>query len=166
MTFPRQTVALMNEFYGNPDANGDGRPDAKWEAANLTRIEPPYLMFWSWAPARVKTITLHKKCAGAFERALHAVAKEFTAEQIKLAQLDQCGGAYNFRLMRGGNRLSIHSWGAALDLAPERNWLGRAYDEKLGMMPKRVVEIFSNEGLTWGGKWSRPDAMHFQAASV
>ena len=77
-----------------------------------------------------------------------------------------CGGAFNFRLKRGGNSLSIHSWGAAIDLDPERNALGRRYRAGAGMMPMAVVEIFAAEGWVWGGPWSRPDAMHFQAAVI
>lgn len=164
--FPKSRAADLNAFYGNPDANGDGRPDPKWEAANLVRIEPPYFMTWSWNDVPVKAITLHRRCAEQFRKSLVGIGQHFTPEQLNVTQLNQCGGGYNFRLMRGSTRsLSVHSWGAAIDLAPEKNWLGRAWDERLGMMPLKAVEIFADNGIRWGGLWSRPDAMHFEATS-
>jgi hypothetical protein len=155
----------LNDFYGHPDRNSNGLPDREWEAANLIKVKPPYNMFWSWDLIMVRTITLHKKCAPAFLAALEGIRDEYSEFERKRLQLDRCGGGYNFRLMRGGNRLSVHSWGAALDLAPEKNWLGRRYDEKLGMMPMKVVSIFEKNGLKWGGRFQRPDAMHFEATS-
>ena len=85
-------------------------------------------------------------------------------EAIERARLDLCGGVFNFRLQRGGSNLSIHSWGAAIDIDPERNRLGRRYSAGAGMIPRAAVDIFEAEGWEWGGRWSRPDAMHFQAA--
>lgn len=164
MSFP--TYEDLNDFYGDPDRNGDGRPDINWEHSNLVKIKPPYIMYWAWDKARlVNTITLHKKCSAAFLTSLEEIRDNFDQRERKLYQLDMCGGGYNFRLMRGGNQLSVHSWGAALDLAPEINWLGRKYDEKLNMMPKEVVRIFEKNGLKWGGRFNRPDAMHFEATS-
>lgn len=161
--WPKQSEVVA--FYGNPDSNRDGRPDASWESANLTRIVPPYPMFWSWNDQPVKSITLHNKCADAFLRALKKIGQAFTPEQIHSFQLNQCGGGYNFRLMRGSSKLSMHSYGCALDLAPELNWLGRTWAPGLGMMPEKVVKIFAEEGINWGGKWGRPDAMHFECVA-
>ena len=36
----------MNKFYGNPDKDRDGRPDADWEKANLIKIVPPYILYY------------------------------------------------------------------------------------------------------------------------
>lgn len=164
--FPKSRPVDLRAFYGNPDNNSDGLADAKWESENLTRIIPPYAMYWSWTKGTlVKSIVLHKKCAEQFRLALDGIGKHYTPDQLALHQLNQCGGGYNFRLMRGSNSLSVHSYGAALDLAPEKNWLGRKWDERLGMMPLKAVEIFSDHGIRWGGLWSRPDAMHFEATT-
>lgn len=167
MQFPLSAVRHLNDFYGNPDAGGDGLPDRDWEAANLVRIVPPYPMVWSWDLTKpVKALTLHRKCAGQFIQALQEIGEAFTLLERDKLHLARCGGAYNFRLMRGANKLSVHSWGAALDLAPERNPLGKAWDENAGMMPQQVVDIFAKHGIRWGGKWKRPDAMHFEATSI
>lgn len=163
--FPKATTFLLNDFYGNPDRNGDGVADSTWVTENITRIVPPYPMFWSWNKEPVRTIALHKKCAKAFEESLTEVGRKYDAKQREILHLDQCGGGYTFRTMRGGERLSVHAYGAALDIAPAVNWLGRHWAEGLGMMPIKVVEIFAARGLRWGGKWQRPDAMHFEATT-
>lgn len=153
----------LNSFYGNPDVDGNGRPDPEWERANLVRIAPPYPMFWAWNGAPVRTISIHKRCADSLERCLSRIGNAFSEQDRKRFCLDECGGAYNFRPMRGGMALSVHSWGAAIDIAPKLNWLGRPYNPSHGMMPLRAVQIFSEEGWSWGGLWKRADAMHFQA---
>lgn len=166
MTWPSQSPAAMNAFYGDPDKNRDGRADAAWMRANLVRVKPPYRMQWSWG-GEVATITVHRKCAESLLRVLDGVARVHGSQgAIEEARMHLCGGAFNFRVKRGGSSLSIHSWGAAIDLDPERNALGRLHVEQRGMMPMKVVDLFAAEGWTWGGRWSRPDAMHFQAACV
>jgi hypothetical protein len=165
--FPKPDLPSLIKFYGNPDTNGDGKPDPIWEARNIIRITPPYPMFWSWNEAQsVRSIALNKACAKEFLAALTDVGAAFNSDQRKILQLDQCGGAYNFRVKRTNSKsLSLHAYGAAIDLAPEVNWLGRKYDHRLGMMPFRVVEIFARYGIKWGGRWNTPDCMHFEATS-
>ncbi|MGL4811551.1 MAG: M15 family metallopeptidase [Beijerinckiaceae bacterium] len=164
--WPLQNSAGMNAFYGNPDANRDGRADPVWMATHLVRVKPPYSMQWSWG-GDVATLTVHRACAESLLRALDAIARLYGSQAaIEKARMHLCGGVFNFRAKRGGHTLSIHSWGAAIDLDPERNGFGRRYVENRGMMPLRVVECFAAEGWVWGGRWSTPDAMHFQAARL
>jgi len=158
----------MNEYYGNPDINLDGVADVHWFNENIVRIVPAYPMIWSWSLQPVKTISLHRKCARSLNRILANISKVMTIEDIMKYQLDRCGGGYTFRTMRGSNKLSIHSWGAAIDLSPQYNRLGRKHhtnDDAELMMPLKVVDIFEDEGWKWGGHWLRPDAMHFEATS-
>jgi hypothetical protein len=164
--WPRQSE--MNAFYGDPDSNDDMKADARWESANLVTIVPPYRMVAAWAPAQpIKGIRVHKRCAESLTRILTAVAKSYGSQgAIEAARMHLYGGCYNFRLMRGGSKLSIHSWGAAIDIDPERNGLGKMWHDNAGMMPLQVVKCFDAEGWTWGGRWKTGDAMHFQAASV
>lgn len=166
--WPKENAGSMKVFYGNPDTNHDGVPDRAWEDANLTSITPPYPMNIAWAPEQpVKTIRCHKKVAGSLFTVLAGIHGHYgTVEAIRAARMHLYGGAYNFRLMRGSPTLSIHSWGAAIDIDPERNAFGRRYGAVAGMMPQAVIDLFAAEGWTWGGRWSKPDAMHFQAANV
>lgn len=164
MTFcrPEGHQAALKSFYGNPDANGDGQPDPRWEAEYLTYIIPPYPMQWSWGGV-CKKIRIHKKCAPSLVASLEEVGKKIPLAKRKQFQLDQCGGGYNFRLMRGSARtLSVHSYGAAIDLAPLINGLGVRYESRPNMMPWEVVNIFAQHGWIWGGMWGNPDPMHFQ----
>ncbi len=167
-SWPQQNAAAMNAFYGNPDANADGMPDRQWEVTNLTLIKPPYRMVLAWAPSQaVSVIRCHKKVAESLSEILDGIGKHYGSQSaIEAARMHLYGGAYQFRMMRGAHRLSIHSWGAAIDLDPERNAFGRKWNEAAGMMPRAVIDLFAEQGWTWGGPWSTPDAMHFQAANV
>lgn len=154
-------------FYGNPDGNTDGLPDPKWEAENLVAIIPPYKMFWSWNKAQIRTMRVHKRCADAMQQALADIGRTFSPAELDYYDLRQCGGAYNFRPMRGGGLLSMHAYGCAIDLAPQLNPLGKRWQPNTRMMPKEAVDCFRKLGASWGGDFvSRPDAMHFQFAST
>jgi hypothetical protein len=56
--------------------------------------------------------------------------------------------------------LSVHSWGAAVDI----NWSKNPLSKKLITdLPPEFVQVFRNSGWQWGGDWiSKKDAMHFQ----
>ncbi len=66
---------------------------------------------------------------------------------------------FNSRYKRGGGGRSLHSWGIALDINPDRNPQGDGSD-----IPKEVVNIFKANGFFWGGDWpgSDLDPMHFE----
>lgn len=44
-------------------------------------------------------------------------------ERIRELRLDVYGGCFNNRPIRGGSRPSLHAWGIAIDMDPERNTL-------------------------------------------
>jgi hypothetical protein len=153
-------------FYGNPDPAGRGAPSRLWEDKELVRIEPPYPMVLAWDTAKpVHSILFHRRAAGALTRCLEAMLKAYGMRLEKMG-MHLYGGSYNFRLMRGSASLSMHSYGCAIDLNPEANPFGRRWVAGGKMMDPGVVAIFEAEGFTWGGRWRRPDAMHFQAARV
>jgi len=160
--WPKPTRNALIAFYGDPDANNDGQPGIAWEAQSLTFIEPPYPMFWSWSGQPAKRLRVHKKIAAPLSSVLHNIGSCLTTGFIKDHHLDQCGGAYTFRLMRGGNSLSMHSYGCAIDLAPDLNPMGKKWREGQYMMPETVVYLFKQQGAKWGGNWQRADAMHFE----
>lgn len=160
--WPRQSA--MADFYGNPDANGDGKPDPKWEADNLVYIAPPYPMFFNGK--RLTRLRCHRLVADSLTRILTRIGKEVPAETIRRCQLDQFGGIYNFRIKRAGRTLSTHAYACAIDLAAALNGFKVVYGSRPNMMPMQVVKIFEAEGWVWGGLWSNGDAMHFQAARI
>lgn len=170
---PWPLQSQMNAFYGDPDRNNDGRADPAWEAANIVSVIPPYPLWYSGEDkeghlikraTRWRFLRVHRKCEDSLVRCLSAIGRAFSPEELRRYELDICAGVHVFRIMRNGRRLSIHSWGAAIDLSPHLNRLGRAYSEAAGMMPMKAVDIFAAEGWTWLGR--AKDAMHFQAARV
>lgn len=172
VNWPKQDPGSMNEFYGNPDKNRDGRCDPDWEAANIVKIVPPYTLYYPMEDKRGKlvkrakkweTLRVHKRCAESLTSALSEIGKSFSAEEIRKYELDLCGGTHVFRLKRNGRSLSIHSWGAAIDLSHLINYYGRKYDAGAGMMPFKAAAIFQKRGWIW---LQSNDAMHFQAARL
>lgn len=155
MSWPLQSDT--DQFYGNPRGAG-GHSSPAWEAANLTRVSPPFKMFYAGKP--VQSVKIHRKCAESLGRVFAAIWEAAKHDQATIDRwgVSIFGGSYNFRLMRGSSHLSMHSYGCALDLAPERFPMGR-HDQTF--VPQ-VIQAFANEG------WENlpNDRMHFQAARV
>lgn len=155
----------MDLFYGNP--RGIKNPSVvnpMWSVDNLTFATPPFIMRYDGKP--VKRFQCHKKVKDSLEGVLHSLwemahEKQETVDAWGLATF---GGCFNYRLKRGQTSLSTHAYGAALDLDPENNAF---HSEKFRFTPDSpVVQAFKAAGWEWGGDWSSPDAMHFQAARV
>ena len=85
-------------------------------------------------------------------------------------------GGYNFRKMAASSSLSHHSYGTAIDINPDENYMIRVKDNKViagtlyepgknkYSMPAdgSVVKAFKKHGWIWGGDWkSSKDYMHF-----
>lgn len=170
MDFPRSDADSLCKFYGQPwKVNVDGELDwdPHYEAAYITRISAPYDMWMG--NDKITKIACHKKIAISLQAVLSQVAKELNAHERKFFHLDQYGGCFNQRPIRGTvgrltkNKVSLHAYGAAIDLAPHLNPLGAFYDPAKKMMPPEVIEIFKKNGWRWGGDFKqRPDCMHFE----
>ncbi len=157
--------ANCDSFYGNP-RGGAGHASGRWEAQNLVRYKPPWQMYYEGKP--IVGITIHKKCLDSLSRVFDRAWEMYGKSQAEIEKhhLHQFSGSYAYRNIRGSSRLSMHAYGIAIDIAAELNALGKPYDPKRGL-PMEFVRLFEAEGWTWGGRWKgRPDAMHFQAASV
>jgi D-alanyl-D-alanine carboxypeptidase-like protein len=168
MPFPPDTQADLEAFYSVHQLRPDGRPTVAWEKANLITIPAPYPLTLAWdLSAQVKRVTCHKLVAESIARILNGILQHYgDLDGVRKARMHLYGGCYNYRRVSGSGRLSTHAWGAGVDLDPDRNPLGKPYDEHDGMMPQAVVAIFEGEGWKWGGRFqSRPDCMHFQATS-
>lgn len=92
---------------------------------------------------------------------------DYSDEQSVLANNSS---GYNYRYVKGTNRLSDHSKGIAIDINPIQNpWLDknafslkRKYDIKeKGTITLDIVNIFKKYGWEWGGNWNIPDYQHF-----
>lgn len=147
--WPRGQEALLR-FYGDKAAYSS--PEAYWalhgkfvhlpEDFKAVKNIGTRLGFWA-----------HAKCVASLERIFREIRDAGLISAIK-----SFDGCYNHRTIRGGKLLSMHAFGAAVDLNAATNQLGAKGD-----MSHAVVQIFKKHGWTWGGDWrSRPDGMHFE----
>jgi hypothetical protein len=162
---PREWVpGELNNFYGDPRGAG-GRANPAWAQHNLTTIVPPWAMRFDGSA--VSQITIHRKCEESLTRIFNAIW-DFAGhdlEKIKAAHLEEFSGSYNFRMnVNSPSRLSLHAYGAAIDLAAAENPNGVTWRDNGRMLPRWAIDAFLAEGWCWGGDFSgTPDAMHFQA---
>ncbi len=76
-------------------------------------------------------------------------------------------GSFVPRRKAGGNTLSHHSWGIALDINADWNPFGDAPASSGARgSVRRLVPIFEAHGFAWGGRWRKPDGMHFELAQA
>lgn len=155
----------VDAFYGNPRGK-DGGPNPAWERANIVRIQAPWKLVTAWDFSPVSAIRINAKCADSLGVVLKSI---WTAAGENEAKIKEWGmhlyaGGYNFRPMRGTARLSMHSWGCAIDFDSARNSFGDR-SPNFATLPA-VLSAFEQEHWVWGGQWKKPDGMHWQAAIV
>ena len=136
---------LFKELYGH---------NASEVRRSLTKIR--------WVDGRAITVTKRNGVANA----LQAVANELSALPAKYQKyLSPIGGTFKWRKIAGTNRLSVHSFGAAIDINVKYSaywrWNKGAYKYQ-NKIPKAIVDIFERHGFIWGGKWYHYDTMHFE----
>jgi hypothetical protein len=120
-------------------------------------------------------ITVHGDIVGALKR-VDAEIRKWSGGK---AFIDSIGsiGCYNWREIRGTQRMSYHSLGLAVDIQPKRlgslaiywqwerernkNWMLVPLDKRWSP-PMPVIEAFEKEGFIWGGKWPFFYYMHFE----
>lgn len=101
--------------------------------------------------------------------ALEKVRDELAAKPELKRYLAPSAGTFNWRKVSGAPNMSVHSFGAAIDLntkfADYWVWSGG----KPGKVPKyankyplEIVGIFERHGFIWGGRWYHYDTMHFE----
>jgi len=155
----------VDAFYGNPRGR-NGQVSRAWEAENIIRIAAPWNLVTAWDFSPVSSIRIHKKCANSLERILTKIWQESGESQLKINEwgMNLYAGAFNYRMMRGASRLSMHSWGCAIDFDSSRNSYGDN-TPNFASIPQ-VLNAFESEGWVWGGRWAKPDGMHWQAALI
>lgn len=153
MKWPRQDQ--VQNFYGAP---GKG----------MVTMEMPFPLRIAWEPEKtVQRVSVHEKCKGAFTRVWQRTVAAYGYEELKRLRLDMYGGCLNVRKMRGGSRWSMHSFGCAWDVDPDRNQLKFKREQALldEVQYKRFWEIVESEGGLSLGRLKNFDWMHFQFTS-
>lgn len=127
-------------------------------------VKLPWRAETSWKPVTtINRVRVHRKVADSLTRVLSAIwdASGCSQPVIESWGCHLIGGAYNFRPQRGSNKLSMHAYGCAIDLDPDRNAMGDQTPNFMNI--PQVLNAFKAEGWRWGGTFSRPDGMHWQA---
>ena len=132
-----------------------GEPTPDFERKNMIVFITPDDLHNAIRPLPAK-IYMNRALAEPFQNALTALIEAGAADEI-----NEWGGCFNIRKMRGSNQPSIHSWGIAIDINVSTNQLGQE-----PQLSDTVVQAFTDNGFDWGGDWARKDGMHFQLTSL
>jgi hypothetical protein len=138
-------------------------------ASGLKTMLIPFEMKLAWdVSVKVKRITCHHKVASSLLGVLEKLLEHYSVDGLKQLGIDLYGGCFNKRKMRGGSKLSTHSWGAAIDLHPAKNQL--RWNHKRALFAKKeyqfMLNAFAAEGWVSLGVEKDYDWMHFQAVRL
>jgi len=123
------------------------------------------------APVRFDTRTLpfntRYGAAQALTRVWQHIAAQLPQHPEFLPVLRPLGETLVWRVIAGTKRLSMHSFGIALDVNPNLPyWRWEKHPETMPAQckafPPEILAAFEAEGFIWGGKWASFDLMHFE----
>ncbi len=140
----------------------------KTGAGYLTTINLPYPMYLNWNTSeKINSFQCHKLIKEPLLNVFKDILAHYGLEKVKELQLDDFGGCFNYRPMRGGTSLSRHSWGIAIDLDPDRNLLKETSKTARFARPeyKPMIDIFYKHGFISYGVEFNFDFMHFEISS-
>lgn len=155
--WPRQSA--LTGFFGPA-----GEPAC---TAGSVKLPFPFVIAWDTSQ-RITRFSCHQKVAADFTGIFAEAAAHYGEKQFRALRLDRFGGCYNYRKMRGGSRLSMHAWGIAVDLDPERNGL-KVSAPKAAFSAEAYVpfwKIVEAHGAVSLGRVRDFDWMHFQFARL
>ncbi|MBY0407961.1 MAG: M15 family metallopeptidase, partial [Rickettsiales bacterium] len=118
-----------------------------------------------WLPPSLSPVQFTRVNGAAL--ALEAVIRDLqTLPPETLAILSPRPETYHCRNILNTTQASMHSYGIAIDVAPENaNYWELEKDtfpQYRNAIPYEIVEIFERHGFIWGGKWYHYDTMHFE----
>jgi hypothetical protein len=134
-------------------------------ACTSGRVKLPFPFIIAWDKTqKINTFACHRLVAPALSSIFAEAAKHYGEKQFRALRLDYFGGCFNHRPMRGGNRLSTHSWGIAVDLDPQRNQLRWGRDRASFAKPEYEAfwQIVEAHGAVSLGRARNFDWMHLQ----
>jgi peptidoglycan LD-endopeptidase CwlK len=122
-----------------------------------------------WLPSTVNLPVRVSRINGV-DRQLRKVSDEIEKLPAPLQKyVRRISGSYLWRPIAGTNRLSLHSFGIAIDIDTRYSnywqWDGpdRAGNYRYrNRIPRDIVDIFEKHGFIWGGAWYHYDTMHFE----
>ncbi len=117
---------------------------------------------WFGQPVKVTTVNHVHRHLQAVEKELKKLLKTHPDYKKYLTPI---GGTFKWRKIAGTQRLSVHSFGAAIDIHVKYSaywrWSKGGYRYRNQIL-KAIVRIFEKHDFIWGGKWYHYDTMHFE----
>ncbi len=138
---------------------------------NSPRVVEHNLKRISWLPRSTRrryhiSITRVNGVAKQLQRVSNDLDNLVRRRPEYLKYLVPLGGTFMWRRIAGTRRLSIHSFGAAIDINVKHSaywkWYGKGKYKYSNEIPLAIVKIFEKHGFIWGGKWYHYDTMHFE----
>lgn len=151
-----KTTSQFISKFGLPTPNGTGY---------LTQISLPFPLRIAWdKKTTVNKLTCNKAIAEPLKSVFSEILAVYGLAKIQELGIDLFGGCFNFRQQRGGSNYSVHAWGLAIDLDPERNQLKETSRTAHFARPeyKVMIDIFYKHGFISLGREKNYDWMHFQ----
>ena len=132
---------------------GDGmiQIDPGWVSRNIVRRSVPILK---------GEVVCHRLMVDQLAGALGEIEARGWAHLIDPSQYGGCWVPRHIDF-DPADPLSMHAWGLAADFNVSTNGLGMK-----PQLDPRVVSVFDKWGFVWGGRWSRPDGMHFELGAL
>lgn len=124
----------------------------------------------TWCPKLVGKKIKITKVNGVSEK-IKQVSLELDRHPELKKYLTNIGGTFNWRYIKGTNRLSNHSFGITIDINIDYSnywqWDCNCQNEFVELkyknrIPQEIVDVFEKYGFIWGGKWYHYDTMHFE----
>jgi hypothetical protein len=142
--------------YGTPNESGTGY---------LVTFNLPYPMRLAWdLKTKVTKIRCHNLIKDKLLNVFNDLQKTYGYDKLVQLEIDVFGGCFEYRKKRGGDSLSMHSWGIAIDLNPTKNALNSTKLNAQFAKPeyKPMIAIFYKHGFISLGVEKNFDWTHFE----
>lgn len=127
----------------------------------------PFRIAWN-KRQKIRRFSCHELVAVPMTAIFENAVRHYGEKEYRRLELDLFGGCYNYRKMRGGRSLSMHAYGIATDLNPEKNQLRWGADRAQFAQPEYQPFwkiVMDQGGVPAGYAWGK-DWMHFQFARL
>lgn len=170
----------MDILLSDPTGNGNGKGRQRnMNAANCdteafcdTLVTPIEVTVWKTQDKQEQiTIKVNKNIVGEvkdiFDKILNTTLPNGKHFIIKSTHTYKWRGMQNDKGETIGGNLSSHSYGAAIDINGgvdnPYHYDNTNVDDEIHIRTNKhpVVQIFNSKNWGWGGRWSKPDYMHF-----
>jgi hypothetical protein len=179
-TMRLETADLADQMH-NVYKKGDYHTPLQYDEPGRVRAEPFFKKMYGNTAAEVKKnlttmdwfgTKLQVTTLNGVDKKLAAVRDELMQKTEMKKYLTTPGGTFAWRIIAKTKRLSLHSFGIAIDINTKYSdywqWVGKTLTEESkditykNRIPHEIVAVFEKYGFIWGGKWHHYDTMHFE----